>query len=71
MLKSRVIWKNRKKYLADSKKFCNFATGYKMIVVYPAGRPFRLWLNKPQAFFLPIYINLLASAKRCTDMAAA
>ena len=30
-----------------------FANGYKMIVVYPAGRPFRLWLLSRRLFLCP------------------
>jgi hypothetical protein len=32
-----------------------FANGYKMIVVYPAGRPFRLWLLAAGFFYAQEY----------------
>ena len=39
------------KYLAVPNILLTFATGYKMIVVYPAGRPFRLWLLAAGFFY--------------------
>lgn len=39
-------------FLAVSNFLLTFATVYKMIVIYPAGRPFRLWLLAA-GFFMP------------------
>lgn len=39
-------------FLAVSDFLRTFANGYKMIVVYPVGRPFRLWLLAA-GFFMP------------------
>ena len=38
-------------FLAVSDFLLTFANGYKMIVVYPAGRPFRLWLLAAGFFY--------------------
>jgi hypothetical protein len=38
-------------YLAVPDFLLTFANGYKMIVVYPAGRPFRLWLLAAGFFY--------------------
>ena len=38
-------------FLAVSDFLRTFANGYKMIVVYPAGRPFRLWLLAAGFFY--------------------
>jgi hypothetical protein len=39
------------KYLAVPDFLLTFANAYKMIVVYPAGRPFRLWLLAAGFFY--------------------
>lgn len=39
-------------FLAVPNILRTFANGYKMIVVYPVGRPFRLWLLAA-GFFMP------------------
>ena len=38
-------------FLAVPNILRTFANGYKMIVVYPAGRPFRLWLLAAGFFY--------------------
>lgn len=38
-------------YLAVPDFLLTFANGYKMIVVYPVGRPFRLWLLAAGFFY--------------------
>jgi hypothetical protein len=38
-------------YLAVPDFLLTFATGLQMIVVYPAGRPFRLWLLAAGFFY--------------------
>ena len=38
-------------FLAVPDFLLTFANGYKMIVVYPAGRPFRLWLLAAGFFY--------------------
>ena len=38
-------------FLAVPDFFHTFATVYKMIVIYPAGRPFRLWLLAAGFFY--------------------
>jgi hypothetical protein len=38
-------------FLAVSDFLLTFATVYKMIVIYPAGRPFRLWLLAAGFFY--------------------
>lgn len=38
-------------FLAVSNFLLTFATVYKMIVIYPAGRPFRLWLLAAGFFY--------------------
>lgn len=45
-------------FLAVSNFLLTFATVYKMIVIYPAGRPFRLWLLAA-GFFMPRKIFFL------------
>lgn len=40
-------------YLAVPDFLLTFATVYKMIVIYPAGRPFRLWLRSRRLFLCP------------------
>lgn len=42
-------------FLAVSNILLTFATAYKMIVVYPAGRPFRLWLLAAGFFYAQEY----------------
>ena len=44
------------KYLAVPNILLIFATAYKMIVVYPAGRPFRLWLLAAGFFYAKEYL---------------
>jgi hypothetical protein len=39
------------KYLAVPDFLLTFANGNKMIVIYPAGRPFRLWLLAAGFFY--------------------
>lgn len=40
-------------FLAVPNILLTFATVYKMIVIYPAGRPFRLWLRSRRLFLCP------------------
>ena len=53
---TRILVENKtfsQKYLAVPNILLIFATVYKMIVIYPAGRPFRLWLLSRRLFLCP------------------
>jgi hypothetical protein len=51
----RIVRKFPRFYLAVPDFLLTFATVYKMIVIYPAGRPFRLWLLSRRLFYAQEY----------------
>jgi hypothetical protein len=50
-----IVRKSPHFYLAVSDFLLTFATVYKMIEIYPAERPFRLWLRSRRLFYAQEY----------------